>query len=211
MITSELIAKFELYVDDGTELSTQEELDLANKIYNKVCNYRPWEWLKKPCTTSISSNTITLPADFAYVCSNAQSTDNSVSQETVTAPKVVFVGTNLTPVRIVNYSDRRNYRNQNVCYIDPTDNKIHFVATQTETTAEFDYIKIPDALTLATAPIFPDRFHDIIYLGMAVDDYAIQQFDKAKSYATENEAKYTSILKDMSFANAQFTFNKKTK
>lgn len=207
MITSEIIAGFEVYVDDGTELSTSEELALANKIYNAVCNYRPWEWLKKVSTTAISSNTITLPSDFAYVCSNYQSTDSSVGQESTTAPKCVFVGTNLTPVRIINFSDRRQYPNQNVCYIDPTDSKIHFIQTQTETAAEFDYIKIPDALTLSTSPIFPSRFHDIIYLGMAVDDYAIQQFDKAKSYANENQIKYNNIMKDMSFANAQFNFS----
>lgn len=207
MITSALIAKFELYVDDGTELSTQEELDLANKIYSAVCNYRPWEWLKKPCTTAIVANTITVPTDFGYVCSNAQSTDSNVSQETVSAPKVVFVGTNLKPVRFVNFSDRRQYANKDVCYIDPTDSKVHFVLTQTETSAEFDYIKIPATLTLSTSPIFPSQFHDIIYHGMAVDDYAIQQFDRAKSYANENTAKYISLLKDMSYHNAQFNFS----
>ena len=67
MLTSELITKFELYVDDGTELSSQEELDLANKIYYSICNYRPWEWLKKTVTGTISSGTITLPTDFAYM------------------------------------------------------------------------------------------------------------------------------------------------
>lgn len=47
MLASEIIAKFELYVDDSTELSTQEELDLLNKVYQKVADDRPWEILKK--------------------------------------------------------------------------------------------------------------------------------------------------------------------
>jgi hypothetical protein len=207
MITSDIIKNFEIYVDDGTELSSSEELNLANKIYRDICNYRPWEWLKKVATGSIVANAITLPTDFAYMSSNNQSSDNNVSNENVTSPKAVFVGTDLTPIRIVNFSDRRQYKNQDVAYIDPTDSKIKFILTQTATTYEFDYIKVPVDLTLATSPIFPSQFHDIIYHGMATDDYMIQQFDKAKSYKLENEAKYTSILKDMSYANAQSNFN----
>jgi len=207
MLTSKIIEKFELYVDDGTELSSNEELDLANKVYQAVCSYRPWEFLKKTATGTISSGEITLPSDFAYISANNQSTDSDVSSETVTAPKVVYVGTDLTPYRFVNFSDRRQYRNQNVVYIDPTDSKIKFVVTPTDTTYEFDYIKVPADLTLATSPIFPSRFHDIIAYGMASDDFAIQLFDKARSYANENQAKYNSILKDMSYANAMSTFN----
>lgn len=204
---AEIIAKFELYVDDGTELSSAEELDLLNKIYRKVCRYRPWEFLKKPCTTAISSNAITLPTDFAFLANNYQSTDSSVATQSETAPKVVFVGTNLTPVRFVNYSDRRQYQNQNVCYIDPTSSSIKFVRTQTETTAEFDYIRVPDALTTGTSPVFHSDFHDILYHGMASDDYIIQQFDKARSYAKENTDKYNAYLLDMSYTNAQSIFN----
>ena len=207
MITSDIINNFEIYVDDGTELSSSEELSLANKIYRQVCNYRPWEWLKKVASGSIVNGQITLPTDFNYVCSNAQSSDSSVGQTYETAPKVIYVGSNYDPIRLVNFSDRRNYRYENVAYIDPTDSKIKFIQTPTQTTYEFDYIKVPVDLTLATSPIFPAQFHDIIYHGMAVDDYMIQQFDKARSYKPENEAKYISILKDMSYANAMSTLN----
>lgn len=101
MITSDIIAKFELYVDDGTELSTSEELDLANKIYRMVCNYRPWEFLKKTFTGTHTAGVITLPTDFGYLYNNAQSTDSSVGQTYETSPKVIYVGTNLDPVRII--------------------------------------------------------------------------------------------------------------
>lgn len=205
--TTEIIAGFELYVDDGTELSSAEELTLANKIHTKVCNYRPWEFLKKTATGSIVSGEITLPDDFAYLANNSQSTDSSVSTQDETAPKAVLVGANLTPYRVVNFSDRRQYQNQNVCYVDLADSKIKFIVTPTETAYEFDYIKVPEAMTLATGPSFPARFDSIIYHGMASEDYIIQQFDKARSYAKENQAGYTSVLEDMSFWNAQSFLN----
>ncbi len=206
MTTAEIISKFSLYVDDGTELSSQEELDLANKVYRKVCNFRPWEFLKETSTGSISNNQISLPTDFKYVYSNYQSTDPTVSQETTTAPKVIFVGSDLNPIRLVNFSDRRTYRADDVAYIDPTDSKIKFTQSHSGT-YEFDYIKAPAALTLSTSPIFHEDFHDIIYLGMAVDDFAIQLFDKSRSYANENQVKFNDILKDLSYANAMQNFN----
>lgn len=207
MTTGEIIQKFEVYVDDGTELSSQEELDLANKIYQTVCSFRPWEFLKVAYTGEIINNAVTLPANFSYLCSNAQSTDSSVAQDYETTPIVIYVGSNLKPVRIINFSDRRKYKNQDVAYVDLANNQIVFVQTQTESDCEFDYIKVPIALQLTTSPIFPERFHDIIYHGMAVDDYIIQTFDKAKAYTGENQGKYDSILRDMGFWNAQFTNN----
>jgi len=207
MLTSDIIAKFELYVDDGTELSSNEELELANKIYQAVCSYRPWEFLKTTFTGNVVSGSITLPTDFAYLINNYQSTDSSVGQEYETAPKVILVGTSLDPYKIINFSDRRKHQNENVAYIDLATNTIKFITAPTDTTVEFDYIKIPTDLTLTTSPVFPSRFHDVIVHGMAVDDFAIQLFDKARSYAGENQVKYISILKDMSYWNAQFFNN----
>lgn len=207
MITSEIITKFELQVDDSTELSSAEELDLANKIYQQVCSFRPWEFLKTTATGSIVSGEITLPTNFAYLANNYQSTDSSVATESQTAPKVVFVGTNLDPYRVINFSDRRQYANQNVCYIDPSDSKIKFIDTTLSSTYEFDYIKVPDDLTLATSPIFPARFHDIIAYGMASDDYVIQQSDLSKGLMQANMKKYQDTLNDMSYWHAQSFFN----
>lgn len=207
MITSDIIAKFELQVDDSTELSSSEELDLANKIYQQVCSFRPWEFLKTTKSGSIVAGQITLPTDFAYLANNYQSTDSSVATESESAPKVVFVGTNLDPYRVVNFSDRRQYANQNVCYIDPSDSKIKFIVTPTATTYEFDYIKVPATLTLATSPIFPARFHDVIVYGMAADDYVIQQSDLAKGLMQANQKRYQDTLNDMSYANALQNFN----
>ncbi len=69
-------------------------------------------------------------------------------------------------------------------------------------TWEFDYIKTPADLTAATGspysdPLFPAKFWDAIYHGMAGDDMIIQLFDRSHSYAQEHAARYLSILNDL--------------
>ena len=72
MITSDIINKFNLYVDDGSELSSSEELTLAEKIYRKVLDEHRWEFLKKEYsgTASTSVPYIALPSDFKNIAIN---------------------------------------------------------------------------------------------------------------------------------------------
>lgn len=212
MITSEIISNFELYVDDSTELSTSEELDLANKIYKKIFTSRPWEFAKKTASGSISGLEITLPSDFAYLYPNYQYTDNSVSSQQNSSPIVIFVGSNYTPIKVVNFSDRRQYLNSvGYAYIDARQGKLIFTAQPIETTYEFDYVFVPADLTVSDSPAVPIGFMDAIshaiYHGMAVDDMIIQLFDKAKSYAEVNEKKYQSYIADMAYTNANLLMN----
>lgn len=203
MTGAELIAKFELYVDDSTELSSAEELDLLNKIYYKVASERPWEVLKKEATgTMTTTTTITLPSDFEYVMENYNYTDNSVSQEIGAKNAMVFI--NDSPVQLVNWSDRRQYEDNNsVCYVDLANSVIRFPSAQPSgATYSFDYKATPAALTTGTSPVFPARFHSILFHGMCVEDMAIQLFDKARSNADFNQAQYNSYLKDMAYWNA---------
>ncbi len=209
--TQEIITAFELYVDDATELSSAEELTLANKIYRKVLNDRPWSFLKKSFTGTTSTTVpyVELPSDFKYILANYSYTDNTIDNAPVSAPVVVFVGTNYSPYRVVNWSDRRQYRNQNnICYIDPVSSRLYFTIQPTSAQPiEFDYVYKPVDLTLATRPVWDSDFDDIITHGMASEDYIIQQFDKAKSYAQENQAKYAKYLLDMQYNDSQFILN----
>ena len=209
--TQEIITSFELYVDDSTELSSAEELALANKIYRKVLNNRPWSFLKKPFTGTTTPNVdyVALPSDFKYIISNYSYTDNSIDNAPMASPTVVFVGDKFEPYRVVNWSDRRQYRNQsNICYIDPVTSRLYFTNTPTTSQSiEFDYIYKPVDLTLATRPVWDSDFDDIITHGMASEDYIIQQFDKAKSYSQENQLKYNNYLLDMQYQDAQSFLN----
>lgn len=202
MTTSSIIILFESLVNDVTELSDVEELSLANRVYQRIANDRNWEFLKTSvsgtATSDIIGTYITAPTDFSQFSDNNSYTDNSIENQNNAAPKVIFIGTNYEPYQLINYSDRRQYRNRgNYAYFDPSDSKIRFTATPISTIYEFDYIKVPADLTLITSPIFPARFHELVAYMMAVDNEIMQISPKATSYRAENEDKADKILTDM--------------
>lgn len=230
MTVQEIIAKFESYVGDTSELSTQEEVDLLNKIFRKVNNYRHWEYLKTYDTGTFVDEgyglEFRLPDNFVSFYDNSTYTNNSIGIENNASPRVIYIkqdstdygaqgSPNSTPYQIINFSDRRQYRNTNgYCFLDSsggTRKKIYLTGNLTGPIYfEYDYIYKPDDLTIGTESsdiIIPDQFHDILYHGMCVDDMIIQLFPKANSYAQENQAKYDSLLKDMSFWNSQLILN----
>lgn len=206
MLASAIITKFELYVDDATELSSAEELDLLQKIYNKVWMDRPWEFAKAQGSGTLSTSLpyVTLPADFASLYENNQTTDNTVSGDNNAVQKVVFIGSTYTPYQVINWSDRRQYLNKlGYAYLDMVNLRLYFTSQPTVADSyEFDYIKFADTLTTSSTPAFPARFHDILYHGMAIEDDIILRFPKAQSYAPENTAMFQKYLGEMAYWNA---------
>lgn len=194
MITgADIIKKFETYVDDGTELSSTDELDLLNKVYNKVWMDRPWEFAKKGFSSAINGTSLALPADFAYIIMSSP-------DEYAEPQRIVWIDNSYYTV--VNFSDRRNYQDRSgYCWVDVVSDTLEF-SEVVSGTLTYDYVFVPADLTLTTGPAFPERFYPILYHLMAVDDYAIQQFDKAKSYAKENEIKAEDWLERMQIWNA---------
>ena len=213
MTGQDIIDKFETYTGDTTELSSSDELDLANKIYRKIQNDRPWEWLKKAATGTVAVSgttaTISVPSDFAYFAENNQATDIAQETENNASPKVIFLSTATNvyaPWQIVNFSDRRQFYNQQgYAWYDAANNAITLAAVPvaTDLTYEFDYISVAPDLAVGTSPLFPVRFHDIIFHGMAVDDMTIQLFDRTHSYAQENQNAYTDLLSQLRYWNSQ--------
>lgn len=201
---TQTIKEFELYMDDMTELSSTEELALYNKIYQKVCSEKAWEFLKKEAslTTSTTVPYVSLPSDFSYLTQNYNYTD-TVTDEA--ERPVVFLGANFEPFKVVSWSDRRQYRNQGgYAYIDIANSRLVFTKQPaTAKAVEFDYISVPTDLALNETPVFPERFNPIIYHGMCIDDNIIQMSDKAKSYKTDHQVKYSQYLSDMARWNAR--------
>lgn len=212
-LVSQIITDFELQVSDVTELSSTEELALLNRIYQKICSDRPWEFLKTAASGTMSGSGvdgyyITIPSDFGFFYENNLMTDNSSRVGNNAAPKVIFVGPTLDPYQIINYGDRRQYLGKTgYCYVDLANSKIYFTGTPTSTTYAMDYIKIPPLLATSDYPIFNGKFHDIITFAMATDNEILQLSPKATSYAPENQAKYQSYLLDMQYHYAQFVNN----
>lgn len=202
MTKQETITKFELYMDDTTELSSQEESDLYDKVLDAIYRNRPWEILKTSYTATQSTSLayIDLPANFAFFVQNHNYSEINADAD----GPVVFVGSAYTPYKIVSWSDRRQYRNRDgFCYVDIANMRLYFtVQPATAQSIEFDYYGLPTHLGLTESPVFPEDFHDTIYHGMCIEDNIIQQSDKAKSYAAENKTLYDNGIKDIAFWNA---------
>lgn len=200
MTGAEIIAKFNVYVDDDSQLSSSEELALLNDIIQNVVNHRTWNWLKKEHTDTMSTSVpyIALPSDFGYMLSN----DELDGEDRV----VVYVGADSEPYIVVSFSDRRNYRDKDgFAYIDRVNSRLVFTKQPSEAkSVEFDYFYIPDDLSATSeTPVIPSRFHKILVHGMAMDHNIIEQSEKARSYRAENEVEYARIMARMEYADSQ--------
>ncbi len=203
MTTAQIITEFELYVDDTTELSSAEELRLLNRVYQRICDSRVWEFLKKEASGTMSTTTtISVPTRFAHFIENRLMTDNSDDFDQNSKPVGILInGTKW--LKIINWSDRRQYVNQEgYAYYDAANNTITTTYAQPSgATYSFDYKEYPADLT-TDSPVFPTRFHPMIFHAMATEDMVIQLFDKARSYAAENAGAYASYMADMTMWNA---------
>jgi hypothetical protein len=195
MTGEDIILRFELQVDDASELSSDESLALLNQVYSEVQDDRPWEWLKTVAsgTTSTSVPYIALPADFKLISPNK---DNE---------SVIFVGTDFQEYKVVSFSNRRDYRNQDgFCYIDIPNSRLYFTLQPTAAKAvEYDYIKKAAAITTSTAPLVTtDSFGSMLAYGMAAKFPSIEQADKGTSYATSNQTEFRNRLSDFAVEDA---------
>lgn len=199
MTTAQIIDKFRLYVDDSSELSSAQELALAEKIYRQVLDEHDFEFLKKEYSGTTSGDYISLPSDFKNIAIN-YTQDGEPEQ-------VVFVGSTFEVYKVIPFSERRSYRDHsNCCYIDKRQNRLYFTSTPSSGLAvEFDYIYNPDALTTGTSPVFDAIHHDIIYHGMVMDYYSIEQTEKGRAYFSENSAWYQKFLTRMKNVNLKNT------
>lgn len=207
LTATQIIANFEEYTDDTSDLSQAQELALANKIYRKILTNRTWIFLIKPYagTAAIDANGryyVMLPSDFSYIPVTSGYTDTGEYG----LDKTLLVGPNFQPYKMVNYTDRNRYHNvAGFCYLDMPNNRIVFTDTTLPyTDVYFDYVYTPDDMGLNDSPVFPSDFHQMIQHGMAVDGYIIQIFEKDRAYTNEHMAIFQDYFDDMDVWNAQF-------
>lgn len=213
MIGTEITQKFELYTDDTTELSTEEEIALANDKAKLIYMEMPWEFLRKAFSGSTNvDGTVSAPADFVHFMHNYSEDPTQVLPD----QSVVYL--NKTPYFVVPMGARNNfnqnngvYGNQNICWYNPSTGKIEFPVTPgSGVLAEFDYQYQPADFTDVTSPVAPrgldTQFGMAIVHLMCIDDDVIQKSEKARSNITENNAMYQKILSNLKHHNAKFFF-----
>lgn len=203
MTKAEIIAKFNLFMDDTSDLSSAEESDLFDKQYRKINSSRPWEGTKAEgsATTSTTLQYVDLETDFLFLTANGNYTDSSEYAER----PVVFRGSDYKKYEVVSWSDRRQYRNSDAhAWIDFANRRLYFSKVPSVVEAvEYDYHKQMPTLASGESPWFPAEYHDVIYHMMCSDSFIIQQSDKAKSYKTENEQAAKDYMEQLAYWNSQ--------
>ncbi len=198
----QIIEKFGQYTDDTTELSSDEEIVLANDKLRLVYMEQPWEFLRRTKNGAVESDgKISLPTDFDEFLENYN--DESWDREAVL--KAVYIGGQKMPYQVVPMSQRNTYSFQNVCWIDPATGKITFSQSPgTGATYEFDYKKAPPDITVGTSPELPAEYHPMIVFAMLVDEEIIKKCEKARSSMQENAVQYQRYMKNLKLRDARF-------
>ena len=193
MTGEEIISLFNLLVDDSTELSSAEELDLLNASYQEVCDDRPWEFLKTEFSGTTDGTTVlALPDNFSYFI---EMNDDG--------EKIILVDGH--SYLLINFSQRRQYKDQTgIAYFNGTN--LYFIeAPSTGLEVLGDYIKTPDDLTIATSPIFKASFHKMLAYKMAISDFIVQANLSDNNSIENNTALYRDYLSRMQYHNARLT------
>lgn len=196
----QIIDRFELYTDDTTDLSSDEELILANDKLRLIYMEQPWEFLRRKKSGVVESDgKITPPADFDELMEN-YSEDPTIG-EPIT--KVVYVGR--SPYLVVPMGQRNANNYSNVCWIDPTDGKINFAQNPGAGAAyEYDYKTSPDDIAVGTSPKLPPEYHPMVVFSMLIDEEIIKKSEKARSSIQDNAVQYQRYLKNLKLRDARF-------
>jgi hypothetical protein len=198
----QIIDRFELYTDDTTELSSDEEIILANDKLRLIYMEQNWEFLRRKKTGSVEiDGKITSPTDFDELMEN-YSEDPTISEPLL---KVIFIGSMKNPYYVVPMGQRNANNFSNVCWIDPLDRKINFAQSPgSGATYEYDYKTSPDDITVDVSPLLPAEYHPMIVFSMLIDEDIIKKSEKARSNMQDNANQYQRYLKNLKLRDARF-------
>lgn len=200
MQPDEIIKQFEVYVDDLTELSTEEEYALLTKVLETVYNDRSWEFLRKTATvTTDTATTAPLPADFVSVMNNySENPYNAIAEI-----PVAYVGG--IPFKFIPRGTAFQKAGGNYVTVNLATNKLEFLASiGAGVQVTFDYKYAPD-------PIIDNNVTVVLPVGqrylaqvMAIDDDIIQKTEKGRSNYQANSVAKAQLLRDLAHHNARF-------
>lgn len=201
MQPDDIIKQFEVYVDDLTELSTDEEYALLTKVLNSIYNDRSWEFLRKTASvTTTTVNTAPLPADFVSVMNNySENPYNNI-------PEMAVAYVDGIPFKFVPKGNAVQMAGGNYVTIDIVNSRLEFLTSVgTGKTVTFDYKYQPSPITSNASPIaLPELGHRYLGQVMAIDDDIIQKTEKGRSNLQANSVARAQLLRDLSHYNARF-------
>lgn len=198
----EIIQRFEMYTDDTTDLSSDEELIVANDKLRVIYMEQPWEFLRRSKTGAIESDgKITVPTDFDEIMEN-YSDDPSISEPLT---KVVYIGSEKAPYFVIPMGQRHASQSSNVCWYDPSTGKLTFTQSPgVGVVYEYDYKTSPVDIAVGTSPKLPAEFHPMIVFAMLVDEEIIKKSEKARSNMEINQVQYQRYMKNLKLRDARF-------
>ena len=195
MLAETIIANFDTYTDDMSELSSVQKYALLNKKYREVSNWSEWEWLREIGSVVIAANAIPLPANFKRLAEEFE----TIGGGAYDGFRFFFwIGNIAYP--IINMKDRRRYDTQ--AYLDVKNSKIVLQDLTVSGTAEFDMYGSVTDIAAGESPVFDSDYHPVLYHMMAIDHEIIDQSEKARSLRAENEVAIDGYRKDMEYDNA---------
>ena len=190
MTTADIIKRFGFFTDDSTELSSDEELFLANEKYKVILSENQWEFLRKTATGSFTGGFIDVSSlDFDRFMANYLDDPSGGA-----IPDTIVVYVNGNPYKVIPMGSRWNQ--SGIAYYDSVNKKIMIVGDASGTYA-FDYKYKPADLTLGTSPVFDSYFHMVIVYAMCIDDEVIQKSEKSRSNIVENTAQMNRIMSNL--------------
>lgn len=191
-----------MYTDDTTELSSDEEILLANDKLRVIYMEQTWEFLRKKASGVVGiDGMISVPSDFDELMEN-YSEDPGVSEP---LQKVVYIGGSKMPYFVIPMGQRNANQASNVCWYDPSSGKIAFATSPgSGTVFEFDYKSSPDDITVGTSPKLPADYHPMVVFLMLVDEEVIKKSEKARSNVDVNQAQFNRYMKNLKLRDARF-------
>ncbi len=201
MQPDDILKLFEVYVDDLTELSSFEEYQVLTKALTQIYNDRPWEFLRKTASVTLTTaNSGPLPADFVSFMNNY----NEDQYNNIPEKAVVYVGG--IAYQIIPMGARTQKAGGRYAYADLVNNLLSFtIPIGAGQVATFDYKYEPADIVDNTGTIaLPSQFHKFLPQIMAIDDDIIQKMEKARSNYDANMRVYNQTIKDLSHYNARF-------
>lgn len=194
MQPDDIIKQFEVYTDDSTELSDQEEYALLTKTLNTIYNDRAWEFLRKNATVATTTvNSLPVPDDFVSPMNNYS--ENAYNN----LPEKAVVYVNGTPFFFIPRGMAVQKAGGQYAYVDPKGRKIYFTQNVgTGVTCLFDYKYLPPDVTSNLSDIaLPEQFKRYVGQAMAVDDDIIQKTEKARSNYQANSIARAQLVRDL--------------